>query len=93
MKKTLIAIAAVAALMGAGCKDNDLKRDRAGDNFGDAKPDNGHEGFFENDGINDNTEKNDGIGGSGDLDNNDPIDIKADEKNGKVKVDVETEKD
>lgn len=96
MKKTLIAIAAAAALMGMACQDNELKREGAtGDNFGDARPDNGREGYFENDGIDDNKESNDeGIGGSGkneDLDNNDPIDVNVDRQENKV--DIETERD
>lgn len=92
MRKAFIALAAVAALMATACKDNELKQDR-GDRLGDARPDNGKEGFFENDGVDDNKEADDqGLGGSGrgDVDNNDPIDVNVDKDRGKI--DVETEK-
>jgi hypothetical protein len=90
MKKALLTIMAATALVGIGCKDRDVDvRTDRNHKLGDARPDNGHEGFFENDGINDNLEKKDhkGVGGSGDVDNNDPIDVHRED--GKVKIETE----
>ena len=103
MKKAIIAtLAAVTVFGAAACKDRterevEVKTTEENRRFGDARPDNGHEGYFENDGIDDNTE---GTGGSGHVefkrdgrDNDVDVDAKVDHDRNRTDVDVEADKD